>query len=593
MFKNVEQSLRKFLILLGIVSFPCFFQSWFSVLFITALFVKYRKPSFVLSPVMNFLLWSSFGAAAALVNGNVALGILFVLFGVKVIETKSIDEVLILAVCGLFFGFLNLIFYQNIFVGALSVICMLSIIRQLFIQYGDVKLFKVFAPCSILFAVLMFIVTPRGGQWGLGNFSGNSGISSTMEPLKSGSVNLSPEIAFRVSMSNNGDVIPKEFYWRTSVLWDNIGGFSWLNGSYVPDIQPKIRNKGIAIEQKIMLEPSGTKFLPSLDAPVKIPSKSVNVTGGVFESMFPVKNRFTYEVTSSDDIDWGRMTPEIKERSLSINSSEKIKSIANSLIGKTDEETLNNIEAYFKNGFTYTLTPGVYSSADEFFDKKRGFCEHFSAAYVTLSRLCNIPSRVVTGYYGAEKNSDYYIIRRSHAHAWCEVWLNNTWKRIDPTAFVSQERFDVTWGAQWNNVGNSTWWKKFQAYSDSLDFYWHETVLGFDIDSQNKAYGIFGLSVFSKYSAIWFVFIIISILVIPIYALFYFSVPKEQRHLKKLSKLLGKYGVHKQKHEGWIDSLNKALAKHPEKDVFNKLILRFHLRYKTGVLNISDLFSKL
>ena len=40
-------------------------------------------------------------------------------------------------------------------------------------------------------------------------------------------------------------------------------------------------------------------------------------------------------------------------------------------------------------GYTYTLDPGVYTgqAADEFwFDRKQGFCEHISAAFVIAPR---------------------------------------------------------------------------------------------------------------------------------------------------------------------------------------------------------------
>ena len=75
--------------------------------------------------------------------------------------------------------------------------------------------------------------------------------------------------------------------------------------------------------------------------------------------------------------------------------------------------------------------------------QKAGFCEHFSSAFVVLMRAAGIPARVVTGYVGGYRNpiGDYWLVRRSDAHAWAEVWLQGRgWVRVDPTAAVAPER---------------------------------------------------------------------------------------------------------------------------------------------------------
>src|SRR5690606_40152580 len=69
--------------------------------------------------------------------------------------------------------------------------------------------------------------------------------------------------------------------------------------------------------------------------------------------------------------------------------------------------------------------------------------EHFSSAYVVLMRAAGIPARVVTGYAGGYHNryGDYWLVRRSDAHAWAEVWLEGRgWVRVDPTAAVADRK---------------------------------------------------------------------------------------------------------------------------------------------------------
>ena len=98
--------------------------------------------------------------------------------------------------------------------------------------------------------------------------------------------------------------------------------------------------------------------------------------------------------------------------------------------------------------FIYTLNPPLLGNdaMDDFlFETQRGFCEHYSSAFVYLIRAAGIPARVVTGYQGGEKNpvDDYLIVRQSSAHAWAEVWLDDTgWIRVDPTAVVSPNRIE-------------------------------------------------------------------------------------------------------------------------------------------------------
>jgi hypothetical protein len=97
-------------------------------------------------------------------------------------------------------------------------------------------------------------------------------------------------------------------------------------------------------------------------------------------------------------------------------------------------------------GYEYTLEPGIYGthSADEFwFDRKQGFCEHISSAFVIAMRALDIPARIVTGYQGGSMNSvdNFFTVRQSDAHAWAEVWFEGDgWVRVDPTGYVAPSR---------------------------------------------------------------------------------------------------------------------------------------------------------
>ena len=96
-----------------------------------------------------------------------------------------------------------------------------------------------------------------------------------------------------------------------------------------------------------------------------------------------------------------------------------------------------------KQELTYTLRPkplDLNNSTDSFlFDTKRGYCVHFAAAFATMTRMCEIPSRIVTGYKSDGKNSveNYLVIKEKDAHAWVEVYLDSQWRRIESTALAT------------------------------------------------------------------------------------------------------------------------------------------------------------
>ena len=40
-----------------------------------------------------------------------------------------------------------------------------------------------------------------------------------------------------------------------------------------------------------------------------------------------------------------------------------------------------------------------------FFESKTGYCEYYAGTFAILARFANIPSRVVTGYFGGSYNN--------------------------------------------------------------------------------------------------------------------------------------------------------------------------------------------
>ena len=106
-----------------------------------------------------------------------------------------------------------------------------------------------------------------------------------------------------------------------------------------------------------------------------------------------------------------------------------------------DAAAVQCLRRYFSD-YTYTLD-NVNADREPdpllwFLRKSRkGHCEFFASAAVMLLRSAGIPARYVTGFIAEEISpaADYYLVRSSHAHAWCEAYLRDRkqWILVDLT----------------------------------------------------------------------------------------------------------------------------------------------------------------
>jgi len=129
------------------------------------------------------------------------------------------------------------------------------------------------------------------------------------------------------------------------------------------------------------------------------------------------------------------------------------------LRGKPVREVIQGVHAYFAENFRYTTYQaarelGYHSRTPlgEFLTKTRaGHCEFFATATVLLLRELGIPARYAVGYALPESirqgDSEQYVVRRRHGHAWTMVWTNRRWIEVDTTpagwAALEEQEFPV------------------------------------------------------------------------------------------------------------------------------------------------------
>ena len=135
------------------------------------------------------------------------------------------------------------------------------------------------------------------------------------------------------------------------------------------------------------------------------------------------------------------------------------------------------IERYLSTHYDYTLQlpsqPPADPIADFLFHRRRGHCEYFASSMAILLRTVGIPSRIITGFRGAQFNqlNANYIVRASDAHSWVEAYIPGAgWTTFDPTPA--------------GDAAAATLWTRYQLYLDAAREFWREWIVNYDAGHQ-------------------------------------------------------------------------------------------------------------
>lgn len=360
---------------------------------------------------------------------------------------------------------------------------------------------------AVPFMLILFLLFPRvqGPLWGLPRdaYSGLTGLSDTMAPGTINNLSQSDAIAFRVKF--DGAVPPKrEMYWRGPVL-TLLDGRTWRPG--IATLARELPYAPVATSPTygytVTIEPHNKPWLFALELPATLPNEAFRTSDFQLHARKPVRERLRYamrshpqvvhEAESDFTLAAARRLPDgLNPRTRALGAGWKAE-------GSSAEQRVARAIDFLRNQqLVYTLQPPLTGQhvADEFlFDTRRGFCEHFSAAFVVLMRAADVPARVVTGYQGGERNpvDDTWVIRQSDAHAWTEVWLEGRgWVRVDPTAAAAPARIEENLAAavpagdplpmfarkgfDWLREARFRWW--------AINHAWDQWVLGFNPERQ-------------------------------------------------------------------------------------------------------------
>jgi transglutaminase-like putative cysteine protease len=392
------------------------------------------------------------------------IALLITLLGLKFLELKTLRDFVV----SLFVFYLvilgSFLYSQSLWLGAWALVAVAACTAALMhlMQPAGMNMSQRVRLSSVMLAkalplmVIVYLLFPRisGTLWGLpaDAHSGLTGMPDIMQPGSIRNLSESTEIAFRVTFDGTPPPL-RELYWRGLVLTET-DGRSWRRDatqsagkvSFVPLANP--------VRYDVTLEPSNKPWMLALDLPAIRPKGARYQTDFTLEQRDPIRERLNYSLTSYIRYNTGAIATSEREQALRLpeNLSPRTRALAEQWRrenGNPLPVAQAALDYFHRERFYYTLNPPLLGDnpVDDFlFTTRRGFCEHFAAAFVTLMRAAGIPSRVVVGYLGGELNTagNYLIVRQSDAHAWAEIWTaERGWVRVDPTGAVAPERIEL------------------------------------------------------------------------------------------------------------------------------------------------------
>ena len=304
---------------------------------------------------------------------------------------------------------------------------------------------------------------------------------------------------------------PEQMYWRGPVFWD-FDGSTWHRIPKLQQFPPaEVRTGPTKWDYQIELEATDRDQLIALDVPTGVPSTvGISRDSSVYASN-ALNNVTRWRMQSAVPL---ALEPDLldvlRERALALPRGFNPRTLAlgrawrqeagSDAQGRSDMAIATRALTWINREFAYTLNvplAGRNEIDDFLFDRKEGYCEHFSSSFVVLMRAAGIPARVVAGYAGGYRNpiGDYWLIPNSRAHAWAEIWVpDRGWVRIDPTAAVAPERvYDTLADRQPGRIGNFSGLVPMFNAGDWMRRGWNDFVLGYNAQRQQSLLNPFGM----------------------------------------------------------------------------------------------------
>lgn len=464
------------------------------------------------------------GTTTPLNDGRLAgTALLAVMLGLKLVEIRNRRDIHVTTYLGFFLGMTLYLYDQSLWLAVYSLAGVAVLVRVLIglsrVQANPGRENRAawwLMVAAVPLTLVVFYLFPRlqAPLWGIDASSGITGISDEMSLGTIGRLSQSTEVAFRVRFTGSVPR-PEARYWRGPVLWQT-DGRNWTPGLRSLRRVETGRLGYEPVEYEVTLEPTGEFWLFGLDTVVETPPESFVNRNYSLVGEHRVQRRVSYRAVSYTDLPRNALSERERQFALQLPDaiSPRVTALAEGWRASADDDA-DVVEAglrYFREQpFVYSLNPGRLDGdvLERFlFETRRGFCEHYAGSFAVLMRAAGIPSRVIVGYQGGVRNphAEHWVIRQSDAHAWTEVWVDDAWRRIDPTASVAPQRIErsIDPGRSVDadrivfDAGNLGWlrtlWLDARWMADAVEIGWYRWVIDFTADRQNNLLERFGLS---------------------------------------------------------------------------------------------------
>jgi len=455
---------------------------------------------------------------------EISVTILITMTVLKLLETYAMRDALLVVMLCYFVTMTRFLYSQDLmlvfylFSSAFVTTHALAVLNfQKNQQWFDSKQMKSTAgslALAIPFAILFFLVFPRLGSpiWGSPDIfgEGKTGISDSMSPGSIVELFMDDSPAFRVTFVDDKKPNNNQLYWRGPVL-SNFDGRTWSREKQrstrktIRQYQPEQ-----VINYQIELESTGQNYMFGLDYIVDAPKGAFLLPDSMLYTPTKINQLRHYELQS---LLLDRFHSPLSEKSRAVlldypkqQNPRTLAMIEHWLQQSNDPTDIMNraLNWFNQDQFFYSYTPPPLEGdvIDQFlFESKRGFCEHYASTFTIMMRMAGIPARVVTGYQGGVDNGDYLLVKQSDAHAWSEIYIQQTddsgyWIRVDPTSMVAPERVELGSRQIMNrkrNIIDYDWLINLKESTDKYRYQWNQWVRNFNVSKQDALFRAIGI----------------------------------------------------------------------------------------------------
>lgn len=487
---------------------------------IVILFIKYKNifiHALIRHPSLLILMAIQFIFEDYTITKDFFINCLYILLLFKFLETKKKDYFFFVAL-SIFVTIANLINNQNLLssiissISAITTIILLYLINQkelVSLNIQNLKRIVLISVFTVPVIILTYLFFPRAEVKVslFANKSNNLGIPDKISLGSFQQITLEDEDVFNAKFFERVNQNQLYFRVKTFEMLDQLKDWKSIDTKVTfKNNNQIIKRSNNQLQYDLILLNHGKKWIPILDytVPRTFDSKydAFNLTYRLDQNM-NAKKKFAFYAQSISpttalsvkEKSYYLQIPNTVDPKLITWSKEKIKN-------KTHLAFAQFLMEHFKNqDYFYNLKPKPIGNnySKFFFETKEGYCEYYAGTMALLLRAADIPSRIVTGFYGGRYNNlgDFYTFSQEDAHSWVEIWIENTgWVRFDPTQVIPPSRIKNTINSferEENNIeAKQNEFVKFfgdkglNLWIKYIDYQWTNFLINYDSNERNK-----------------------------------------------------------------------------------------------------------